>query len=126
MLKIKDRLRLFLKHLEMGQNRFAATVGISGGYITSKSAMTTDALMKIKAKYPELNLEWLITGIGNMLIIKQQDAFISQVGKTNVNAGGDIQLGNDSNDTVYSEKNGIVNVSKSSNECENQNFGNHK
>jgi hypothetical protein len=38
------------------------------GYIASRSVtIASDILEKIKIKYPDLNLEWLITGKGEML-----------------------------------------------------------
>ncbi|MDR1226268.1 MAG: hypothetical protein LBK47_05140 [Prevotellaceae bacterium] len=65
---IKSRLKYFLKHLEIGQNKFEAYVGIANGYIASKSVtIASDILEKISMKYPNLNLEWLITGKGEML-----------------------------------------------------------
>ncbi|MBN2787399.1 MAG: helix-turn-helix transcriptional regulator [Paludibacteraceae bacterium] len=77
---IKDRLKEFLEHLGMGQNKFEAHVGIANGYIASKSiTMSSDILEKIKAKYPELDIDWLITGDGEMLIKESttQELYIS-------------------------------------------------
>lgn len=52
----------------MGQNKFEAYVGIANGYIASKSVtIASDILEKIKIKYPDLNLEWLVTGKDEML-----------------------------------------------------------
>lgn len=71
---IKDRLKEFLKYLELGQNKFEAIVGISNGYIASKSiTIASDIIEKIKSKYPELNTEWLITGNGNMLLVREEE-----------------------------------------------------
>jgi hypothetical protein len=84
---IKSRLKIFLKHLEMGQNKFEAHVGIANGYIASKSVtVASDILEKIKIKYPELNIEWLVTGQGEML---RDDHSVTQIGDgNNINAVG--------------------------------------
>ncbi len=52
----------------MGQTKFEEKVGWSRGFINKLSGNTTiRSLEKIKAVYPELNMEWLIFGDGEML-----------------------------------------------------------
>ncbi len=64
----KERLIIFLKYLNLGQNAFERKVGLSNGYIANtKSSIGNDMLAKIKASYPELNLTWLITGEEGMI-----------------------------------------------------------
>ena len=64
----KDRLLEFLKHLNIGQNKFEAIVGISNGYINNnKGSIGSVIITKIATKYPELNITWLQTGEGAML-----------------------------------------------------------
>ena len=68
-MKTKERLKLFVQTLKMGQNAFEAEVGIANGYLASKSqSVNSDAIEKIIAKYPELNLDWLFTGQGEMFL----------------------------------------------------------
>ena len=68
---IGQRLEGFIDYLDISQNEFAKGIGLSSGlisYITSgKSNFGVDKLVKIKEKYPDLNIEWLISGKGNML-----------------------------------------------------------
>ena len=64
----KNRLLSFLKFLKMGQNAFEEKVGISRSYLSNnKGSIGSDVINKIYEAYPELNLEWLIAGKGEML-----------------------------------------------------------
>lgn len=64
----KERLKLFVKSLKMGQNVFEKEVGIANGYLASKSlTISSDTVERIIKKYPNLNLEWLFCGEGEML-----------------------------------------------------------
>lgn len=68
-MKTKERLKLFVQSLGMGQNKFEEEVGIANGYLASRSqSVNSDAIEKIIAKYPSLNLEWLFTGQGEMFL----------------------------------------------------------
>lgn len=54
-----------------GRNKFEGYIGVSAGYITNMlkkdGAISSDVMIKLNEKFPELNLEWLITGKGNMI-----------------------------------------------------------
>ena len=64
----KDRLKEFLAAKKMGRNRFEDTIGVSNGYVSSKSVtITSDVIEKTVKLFPDLNLDWLITGEGEML-----------------------------------------------------------
>lgn len=64
----KERLKEFVQALNLGQNAFEKEVGIANGYLASKSkTITSDTIEKVINKYPNLNIEWLMTGNGNML-----------------------------------------------------------
>lgn len=65
---VKDRLKIFISSLGIGQNKFEANCGISNGYVNNiKSSITNKTLTKIINKYPQLNEAWLMLGIGEML-----------------------------------------------------------
>lgn len=64
----KERLKEFLTYKDIGQNKFADNVGISAGYINNlKDSIGSKIINKISGAYPELNIDWLLTGEGNML-----------------------------------------------------------
>lgn len=64
----KDRLKEFLSIQKIGRNKFEEQLGIATGYMSSKAmTITSDVIEKVTSAYPELNLDWLITGNGSML-----------------------------------------------------------
>ena len=64
----KDRLKELAKAYGMGQNKFEASCGLGNGTINnSRGGVSSATLEKILITYPEVNIEWLVTGNGNML-----------------------------------------------------------
>nr|DAY10928.1 MAG TPA: Transcription factor HY5 leucine zipper, TRANSCRIPTION.0A [Caudoviricetes sp.] len=64
----KDRLKEFLSSQKIGRNKFEEQINISTGYMSSKAiTVTSDVIEKTVSAYPDLNIEWLITGRGSML-----------------------------------------------------------
>lgn len=64
----KERLKEFVSKQGLGQNAFEKKVCIAIGYLASKSvSVTSDTIEKTIAVFPNLNLDWLITGEGEML-----------------------------------------------------------
>lgn len=65
---VKERLILFLKYKEIGQKKFADTVGLSAGYVNAiRNSIQPATLDRISMHFPELNTGWLLTGEGEML-----------------------------------------------------------
>ena len=65
---VKERLKIFIKYLDIGQGKFEKTCGFSNGYINnSKGNFGASKIEDILKKYPELNRVWLMTGEGEML-----------------------------------------------------------
>lgn len=65
---VKQRLIDFLRFEKIGQNSFEKRVGWSNGYISNiKSSIGSDKLALVSNEYPLLNLEWLLTGKGEMI-----------------------------------------------------------
>ncbi|WP_019538825.1 helix-turn-helix domain-containing protein [Proteiniphilum acetatigenes] len=63
-----DRLKLFIKSKRLGQTKFEELVGLSRGYISRvKPSIGVDKLLGIIEVFPDLNLDWLITGKGEMI-----------------------------------------------------------
>jgi hypothetical protein len=78
----KERLIEFLAYLAIGQNKFEDIVGLSRAYVSHiKSSVGSDIIFKIYEAYPELNLEWLITGNGNMLRSENKNTATSKGAK---------------------------------------------
>lgn len=74
---VKDRILQFIDYKHLSVSRFEVTVGLSNGAVNK----TTDrirprTLESISRAFPDLNLDWLLTGEGEML--KQEDINIIQ------------------------------------------------
>lgn len=76
---LKDRLKEVRDYAKMGQTNFEKHTGISGGYFNNlKSSIGSDTVLKIVDKFPELNIDWLITGKGSMLKSAEPTPAINQ------------------------------------------------
>lgn len=65
---VRDRLKAYLKHKKISQSAFAESIGASAGYVNAISkGIGTDKVSIIKAAFPDLNIDWLLTGEGSML-----------------------------------------------------------
>lgn len=69
MLTVKDRLVAFIKHKGLSQSRFEKSVGLSNGFVNNISkGIGADKLQRILCVYPDLNSDWLLNGVGDMVI----------------------------------------------------------
>lgn len=63
----KDRIKEYIAYLKIGQGAFEKNVGISNGYVNNiKKSIGSGVLSKIQKTYPELNINWIVTGEGSM------------------------------------------------------------
>ena len=59
---------MFLKFKGIGQTRFEESADLSRGLVNNiKGSISTKTASKIALAYPELNMEWLLNGEGEML-----------------------------------------------------------
>ena len=66
----KERLQEYLDHMGISASVFYRSTGLSRGLMDSDKlhqSLSTDKVATIIATYPDLSLEWLITGEGPML-----------------------------------------------------------
>lgn len=65
---VKDRLLYYLKTKRIRPAEFNRTFGVSRAYISSmRKAPGNEMLERISVEYPDLDLEWLMTGEGSMI-----------------------------------------------------------
>ena len=64
---IIERISQFREHLGIGQTAFEVNVGVAKGYFSKVKTLGSDKIIGIYEKYPQLNIEWLITGNGYMV-----------------------------------------------------------
>lgn len=99
---VKSRLIEFLKFKSISQKAFAQSVGVSAGFVNAiRVSIQPKTLEKISNVYPDLNITWLLTGVGPMLLDVAPPAQVSYVNIavamhgnaintiTNESAGGD-------------------------------------
>ncbi|SKB67432.1 hypothetical protein SAMN05660841_01789 [Sphingobacterium nematocida] len=69
-LTIKERILLIAGHAKLSKIEFFKDLGLSYANFKGeqkKSGLSSDALLKVLSKYPELSPSWLLLGEGEML-----------------------------------------------------------
>lgn len=65
---VKQRLESFLEFKKISKSEFGRLIGVSSAYITSmRKSIQPDKVKSIAFNFPELNINWLLTGNGEML-----------------------------------------------------------
>lgn len=68
-LGVKERLIQFISYKKLNVNRFQISIGVSNSYIRNmNSGIGVDIIRKIQNVYPELNIDWLTSGEGKMIV----------------------------------------------------------
>lgn len=66
---IKTRLLSYLKAKGVNKSEFGRSIGVSSAYISSmRKSISPEKLELISKEYPDLNIAWLLTGEGEMLV----------------------------------------------------------
>ena len=64
---VKERLIEFIKHKRVTKRQFYMKVGLSSGFLNKSKSIGSNKIRKIIQTYPELSIEWVVMGTGNML-----------------------------------------------------------
>lgn len=65
---VKERLEIFLKSKKITKTSFGKAIGVSNSFVTSmRKSIAPDKIQSIAENWPDLNIEWLMTGEGQML-----------------------------------------------------------
>ena len=91
--EFKNRLLKFCtEHLGLSQNSFEDRCGIAHGTISSIKVKgpSVDVLAKISSAYPELDLNWLVSGRGEMLVREEASPSTS----VSINSIQTVNIGN--------------------------------
>lgn len=68
-MNVKERLKKFIESKNITVSAFEGAIGASNGYVNSiYKSVGLDKLLAIVEKFPDLNLNWLISGEGPMLL----------------------------------------------------------
>ncbi|THD67943.1 hypothetical protein E7Z59_09850 [Robertkochia marina] len=77
MAKAIDRIFTIIKSLGMSARQFDMSIGASNGYTLrmkkNNASVGSDILERIVEKYPFVNINWIITGRGNMFGIESEE-----------------------------------------------------
>lgn len=101
-MNVKERVKIFLDYKKMPISVFEKSINASNGYVNSISkSIGLDKIEMILEKYPNLNIEWLLTGQGNMLK-EDTKTNISQTitGDSNIQSGNNTSITGDCKEKV--------------------------
>ena len=81
MSETKERLLQFLRYKKLGQQKFEISIGMSNGWANKVGdSIRENTLQKITEVYPELNIAWLKSGVGEMLITGDSEGTLETPG----------------------------------------------
>lgn len=85
---VKERLSSYLKTKKISQSEFGRTIGVSSAYVSSiRKSIDKDKLRLIQEAYPDLSIDWLLYGEGEMLLsVSQSNASNMQIGQNSYNS----------------------------------------
>jgi hypothetical protein len=66
-MNIKKRVLQYIEYKGVSRYKFYQETGFSNGFLDKEGSIGADKCEKISYQYPDMNIEWLITGRGNML-----------------------------------------------------------
>tara|TARA_R110002111_G_scaffold5920_9_gene27426 strand:+ start:2382 stop:3038 length:657 start_codon:yes stop_codon:yes gene_type:complete len=69
---IQQRIIQFIDYKGISKYKFYKKTGLSNGFLDKKGTIGADKCEIIYSYFPEINLEWLLTGKGSMLKINNQ------------------------------------------------------
>ncbi|MCF2875404.1 MULTISPECIES: hypothetical protein [unclassified Tenacibaculum] len=68
-MSLKNRLKVLIKHHKLSIKSFEKSIDVSNGYVNSiTKSIGFDKMILLLDKFPNLNITWLISGKGEMLL----------------------------------------------------------
>lgn len=87
---VRERILRFVEYKGLSKARFERECGLSNGYLKNiRKSISVDKLEGILRAYPELNRDWLLAGVGEMLL-PSPTTIINGVNVVNGNNSGHI------------------------------------
>ncbi len=75
---IKQRILQYAKTLGISKRDFYAKIGVSRGTLEAKTGITEEVMAKFIATFPDVSIEWLVTGNGNIFNTKSTENAVKQ------------------------------------------------
>ncbi len=67
-MQIKDRIKIYIKHIGISVREFEKRIGKSNGYVNNiVNTITADVIVSISKEFIDLDTTWLLTGEGKMI-----------------------------------------------------------
>ncbi|WP_326985597.1 helix-turn-helix domain-containing protein [Chryseobacterium sp. MP_3.2] len=87
-MNLNDRITSIIKYSELSSSEFADEIEVQRSnisHITSgRNKPSLDFLIKIKERFPELQWDWLINGVGEMIISSEPEPITEKVKPTSL------------------------------------------
>ena len=65
---VKDRLIAYLEYKHLNKSQFGEIIGVSNAFVSSiRKSISVDKIQSIALKLPDLSIDWLLTGRGDMI-----------------------------------------------------------
>lgn len=91
---VKERLEFFLKSEKISNSEFGRRIGACASYVASiRKSISPDKIEGIAENWPNLNIEWLLTGEGEMLKSQSTKVPTTSTEQNNNNVLSDRQEG---------------------------------
>lgn len=75
---VKERLEYFLKLKKISKTEFGKRIGVSASYVTGiRKSLAQEKISSIVREWPDLNIEWLLTGEGEMLKTQSTNSVVT-------------------------------------------------
>ncbi len=82
---IIQRILTFIAYKNMSKTQFYKDTGLSNGFLDKVKDIGVSKLERILNTYPEINMEWILLGEGEMIKSTEEDAISEEVLKKNLN-----------------------------------------
>jgi hypothetical protein len=98
---IQERLIQFIEYKGLTKYKFYQLTKLSNGFLDKKGTIGADKCEVIYSFFPEINLEWLLTGKGSMLKEGAKSNLSQNItGNSNIQSGNGTNITGDSSQQV--------------------------
>lgn len=79
-MSVQERLELYIKSKGLGNYQFEMKVGLSQGYVKGvRNCLHPEKIKRIANVFPDLNIEWMIIGRGEMIVNKPNKLYENEI-----------------------------------------------
>ena len=66
---IKEKLKEYCDYKGLSMRQFSQKIGVSDAFLRTKGSINSDLLPSIKKAFTDLNIDWLLFDIGEMILL---------------------------------------------------------